>query len=125
MRRLYSGKSYRCDRPEWGPLVDLLGVELAGDFMWMFEVELEDGPRLQAFKHFYTRGYVHLARDGTAFVYEAPDSYRRYPAADVLAAVFAPMIGLASTTAEQVAASFAAVERLRRQRREAVPRNRS
>ncbi len=49
-------------------------MELAGkqaeDFMLMFDVELTNGPRLTAFKHWLTRGHIHLARDGRAFVFE-------------------------------------------------------
>ena len=80
--------------------------------MWMFEVELSNGKRLHAYKHIDTRRYVHLDRDGAAFVYEEPDRYRTFPVTRVLAAVFAPLIGLAGVTGDQVGASWAAVERL-------------
>jgi hypothetical protein len=39
------------------------------DFMWMFEVELESGLRLHAYKHIETRKYLHLDKEGRAFVY--------------------------------------------------------
>ncbi|HEU4905780.1 MAG TPA: hypothetical protein VFT19_06655 [Solirubrobacterales bacterium] len=55
----------------WKPLVELAGKQ-AEDFMLMFDVELENGQRLTAFKHWWTRGYIHLARDGRVFVYEHP-----------------------------------------------------
>ena len=100
------------DRPEWRPLIDLVGERVTGDFMWMFEVELADGRALHAYKHVDTRCYIHLALDGQAFVYEEPDRYRSVPAATVLAAVFAPLPGLAGVTGEQISASWAAVERL-------------
>jgi hypothetical protein len=54
----------------WKPLVELAGKQ-AEDFMLMFDVELKNGPRLTAFKHWWTRAYIHLARDGRAFVYES------------------------------------------------------
>lgn len=44
--------------------------------MWMFDVELEDGRIVHAYKHYWTRGYLHLADDGTAFVYVDPKRYR-------------------------------------------------
>lgn len=35
----------------------------------MFEVELESGLRLHAYKHRETRRYLHLDKEGRAFVY--------------------------------------------------------
>lgn len=99
-------------RPEWGPLLEAVGEEVTGDFMWMFEVQLTDGTKLQAYKHIDTRRYIHLASDGRAFVYEEPDRYRRFPAAEVLAVVFASLPGLASVSEAQIDASWTAVDRL-------------
>jgi hypothetical protein len=111
--RVRRGTSTQGERPEWAPLLEVVGEEITGDFMWMFEVFLTDGMSLQAYKHIDTRCYIHLASNGEAFVYESPDRYRRLPAADVLAAVFAGLPGLAGVTDEQIGASWAAVERLR------------
>jgi hypothetical protein len=61
--------------PEWQPLLDLLAEaaddesRVLNDFMWMHSVRLEDGRLLQAYKHYWTRRYVHLDSDGNAFVY--------------------------------------------------------
>lgn len=74
------------DNPEWTPLVDAVRQEVCGDFMWMFEVELSNGRRLQAYKHYYSRRYVHLDQDGAAFVYEPPERYRSVPLRGLLAA---------------------------------------
>ena len=112
--RVLTGRSLQGARPEWSPLVGLVGERLTGDFMWMFEVVLSDGTTVQAYKHIDTRRYVHLAGDGTTFVYEPPDRYRRVPTADALAAVFGGLAGLAGVTAEQVGNPWAAVERLER-----------
>ena len=112
---VYKGEDAQDNKPVWGPLFGVLGEEVGGDFMWMYEVELEDGTLLQAYKHIDTRRYVHLDPCGRAFVYESPDRYRPFPVADVLAAVFATLPGLAGVTDEQVTASRAAVERLRRE----------
>ena len=61
--------------PYWPPLLDL-APDLVGDFMWMGIVDLEDGRRLQAYKHYWTRRYLHLDDEGTAFVY-TPYGYLR------------------------------------------------
>jgi hypothetical protein len=106
------GISSQGDRPEWGPLLGTVGEGVVGDFMWMYEVTLADGRKVQAYKHVDTRGYVHLASDGEAFVYESRHRYRSMPVADVLAAVFEGLPGLDGVTDEQVARSQAAVERL-------------
>jgi len=63
------------DGPVWEPLLDFAPNHI-GDFMWMFEVELEDGRRLQAYKHWWTRQYLHLSAAGRVFVYEEPQLYR-------------------------------------------------
>ena len=111
--RVCRGTSTQGERPEWGPLLDAVGEEVTGHFMWMFEVVLADGRSVQAYKHIDTRCYIHLASDGEAFVYESPDRYRTFPAANILTAVFASLPGLAGVTDEQIRASWAAVERLR------------
>jgi hypothetical protein len=68
----FKGKSFGLTEPEWQPLLNLL----AGRFMCMFGVRLEDGRTVYAYKHSWTRGYIHLADDATAFVYTDPDRYR-------------------------------------------------
>ena len=73
-----------CDARLDGSL-DAVGEEVCRDFMWMFEVELSNGKRLQAYKHADTRRYIH-----------------------------SPLPGLAGVTAEQISASWTAVGRLAR-----------
>lgn len=63
-----SGRMLPIDTPTWQPLLDFAPEEIE-DFMWMFDVELADGTRLHAYKHWWTRRYVHLADDGRAFYY--------------------------------------------------------
>ena len=60
--------------PEWEPLLNF-APDHVGDFMWMFAVELTDGTRLQAYKHYWTRDYLHLDNEGRAFVYAGNDRY--------------------------------------------------
>lgn len=79
----------QAQRPEWQPLLDAVGDDVAGDFMWMFAVELADGRMLQAYKHVETRRYVHLDGRGRAFAYASPDRYRAVPVATALAAALA------------------------------------
>src|SRR6186713_620072 len=43
--------------------------------MWMGTVRLTDGTRLQMYKHYWTRGYLHLAEDGRAFVFVPKTRY--------------------------------------------------
>lgn len=62
--------------PDWGPLLVAVGRTGAAEFMWMFEVKLEDGMSLQAYKHIDSRGYLHLGPDAEAFVFEEPHRYR-------------------------------------------------
>jgi hypothetical protein len=57
------------EEPEWQPLLDFAPRHI-DDFMWMFAVELEDGRRLDAYKHWWSRQYLHLTDKGRAFVYE-------------------------------------------------------
>jgi hypothetical protein len=72
-RKKWKGEMTGFQEPVWQPLLELVGTYLVGDFMWMFEVELEDGRSLHAYKHWWTRRYIHLTIDGRAFVYECRD----------------------------------------------------
>lgn len=60
--------------PEWEPLLNL-APDHVDDFMWMFSVELKDGTRLQAYKHYWTRGYLHIDNLGRAFVNVGREKY--------------------------------------------------
>jgi len=60
--------------PEWEPLLNF-APDHVGDFMWMFTVVLTDGTRLQAYKHYWTRGYLHLDNEERAFIYTGNDRY--------------------------------------------------
>lgn len=60
--------------PEWEPLLNF-APDHVGDFMWMYTVQLTDGTRLQAYKHYWTRDYLHLDDEGRAFIYAGNDRY--------------------------------------------------
>lgn len=69
-KKRFKGEMVEPPHPlNWKPLFELAGKQ-AEDFMLMFDVELEGGSRLTAFKHWWTRGYIHLVADGRAFAYE-------------------------------------------------------
>jgi len=70
------GELTQYDTPDWDPLLKLLAEYLVADFMWMHEVELKDGTRLQAYKNRETRRYLHLTSDGRAFEYCGEEKYR-------------------------------------------------
>lgn len=73
-RKLKRGKILEVDAPEWEPLLNLAPDHVA-DFMWMGTVQLTDGTRLQMYKHYWTRGYLHLSEDGRAFVFVPKTRY--------------------------------------------------
>ena len=68
------GKWLRVDTPEWEPLLNLAPDHVV-DFMWMGTVRLVDGTRLQVYKHYWTRRYLHLAADGRAFAFVPKTRY--------------------------------------------------
>ncbi len=68
------GRILRVDAPEWEPLLNLAPDHVV-DFMWMGTVQLTDGTRIQAYKHCWTRGYLHLSEDGRAFVFVPKTRY--------------------------------------------------
>ena len=109
------GVSHGSETPEWGPLEEVVGVEVASWFMYMFWVATSDGRRLHAYKHIATRGYVHLDDDGNAFYYVDDDRYRPIPLADIVEAVLSPWWekGLATGDEQDIAAAKRAVAKLR------------
>jgi hypothetical protein len=89
-RRVFHSATTRCEEPDWRPLEAAVGEEVAPEFMWMFEVVLEGGKLLQAFKHIETRCYLHLSSDGGAFAYQGADRYLAVPRAKAIAAALCP-----------------------------------
>lgn len=69
------GRLLPIDAPEWEPLLNLAPDHVV-DFMWMGTVQLTDGTRLQAYKHYWTRDYLHLSEDGRAFVFVPKTRYQ-------------------------------------------------
>lgn len=73
-RKAIRGRILKVDAPEWEPLLNL-AADLVVDFMWMGTVQLTDGTRLQMYKHYWTRNYLHLSEDGRAFVFVPKTRY--------------------------------------------------
>lgn len=86
--RTLRGRTSRLERPDWDPLIDLVGVDIAPYFMWMGEIELLDDTRLHTFKHVATRRCVHIGEDGRLFTHRRPDLYTEIDVATALEFVF-------------------------------------
>jgi hypothetical protein len=55
------------------------------DFMWMFRVELDDGTKVEAYKHSWTRQYLHLDADGRGYEFLGGSTYEEVDARALLA----------------------------------------
>ena len=89
-RHTVHGRRSKVDMPSWEPLIDLVGLRLVGEFMWMLEIVLEDDSTLHAYKHIETRRYLHLHEDGgRAFACVDAERYREIDPRIALRAVFA------------------------------------
>jgi hypothetical protein len=102
------------ESPEWGPLLNLVGEELVDAFMWMYEVELEDGVRVHVYKHRWTRASLHLDAAGRAYYYTDSGRYRRIAPARLLEAALRSWWERLDAGPEETAASWAAIERAAR-----------
>lgn len=56
----------QAEEPSWSALEAALGTELCTWFMWVCEVRLDDGRRIDVYKHITTRRYLHLGPGGSA-----------------------------------------------------------
>ncbi len=73
-RKWQRGKLTDRREPIWEPLLELLPEDI-DDFMWMGEVALTDGTRVQLYKHYWTRRYLFLDLGGRTFDYRDGDRY--------------------------------------------------
>lgn len=101
--RPISGDVVQAETPHWKPLLAVVGEGLAEWFMWMFELRLSDGTRMDVYKHVTTRRYLHLSADGAAFRLCAPAGYRP---SDVCTEIAGAFVGWESgePTRESIAA---------------------
>jgi hypothetical protein len=82
--------------PLWAPLLAVAG-SLTSGFMWMYEVVLDDGRSLHAYKHHDTRRYLHLDTQRNAWAYQhrrGRSMYGQVDLADALTEAFADWEGL-------------------------------
>ena len=82
------GEMTQYEQPVWGPLIELVGLDVVGGFMWMHEIELDDGLEVHAYKSIATRRYLHLAVDGRAFRYRTPGRYQEITLREALEEAF-------------------------------------
>lgn len=88
-RGLIEGERRQYDKPDWGPLENLLcSDELCAHFMWMTDIELEDGTIVNEYKHRWTRQHLHLTDDGRSFNYAGQGQYREVDVILAIGAVF-------------------------------------
>jgi hypothetical protein len=63
-------------QPVWEPLLGLARIYV-DEFMWMGEIELDNGASLHAYKHYWTRRYLHLDTEGNAWFYREDGRYEQ------------------------------------------------
>ncbi len=93
----FAGESDGGGPPLWAPLLAVVG-SLTDGFMWMYEVVLDDGRNLHAYKHCNTRRYLHLDTHRKAWACQhrpGRSMYRKVGLAGALSEVFADWDGLA------------------------------
>jgi hypothetical protein len=71
-------KTINWTEPNWEPILHLARIYV-DEFMWMGEIELTGGTRLQAYKNYWTRRYIHLDDEANAFAYRGDELYRKVP----------------------------------------------
>jgi hypothetical protein len=76
-------------RPDWEPLVALVGRDVVGCFAWKFALGLDDGVAVHAYRNIATDGYLLLAADGRAFVHREGERYEELAPAVAVDAAFA------------------------------------
>lgn len=69
------GTVVQAETPSWAALEAAVGVVVAPGFMWMFEIRLADGTRVDAYKHVASRRYLHLTEDARALIYRGECGY--------------------------------------------------
>ncbi|MBK5218196.1 MAG: hypothetical protein JJE35_00155 [Thermoleophilia bacterium] len=72
----HDGSIVNYEQPVWEPLLGLARIYV-DEFMWMGEIELDNGTPLQAYKHYWTRRYLHLDGEGNAWFYREDGRYEQ------------------------------------------------
>lgn len=76
-KRPRGGDVVNVREPVWEPLLEMARRIYLDDFMWMHEVELDNGVRLQVYKHSCTRRYLHLDGEGNAWFFRRDGRYEQ------------------------------------------------
>jgi hypothetical protein len=87
---IVDGRVASMDTPDWYPLEKFLPIELCGPFMRMHSTALDDGRKLQAYKHSLTRHYLLLDADGDSYEDLGRGRYRRMRHSDAIEQVLTP-----------------------------------
>ena len=77
------------ERPDWEPLIALVGLDVVGCFMWMNQLVLEDGTEVHAYKSIATRRYLHVGVDGRVFAQRRNDRFEPVTPLEALEHAFA------------------------------------
>lgn len=85
---IFSGRLGQHESPEWAPLRKFLPLVLAEGFMWMNDIRLDSGGRLQAYKHSDTRAYLYLDDDPLPYEALRDGKFRRMRRHDAIEQVF-------------------------------------
>jgi len=109
--RARKGEAVNWDKPVWEPLIGLVGFEVTGHFMWMYEAELRDRTKIEAYKHYDLRQYIFLDDFARAFVFEGEDKYRRCDGSSIVFRMFIDLREMRGGTDRQVEALYKAYER--------------
>ena len=99
--KVLTGEVVQYEEPDWKPLENVIDLDACSDFMWMFEIELDNGNHLHAYKHHSNRRYLHLSARGEAFAFiwklddpdydpDAPSEYEQVQLHRALSAVLGP-----------------------------------
>jgi hypothetical protein len=86
---MHTGEITKGLRPDWEPLITLVGRTVVGCFAWKFALELDDGEAVHAYRNIATDRYLLLAADGRALEYHEGDRYEEVSTALALETVFA------------------------------------
>jgi hypothetical protein len=102
------------DHPEWGPLQLAVGEDLMWPWMWMCELRTRAGVAYHAYKHRWTRRYLHLGPRAEALEYVGDHRYVRIELVDALEDALEPWWQGPLATPEDTVACWIAIERARR-----------
>jgi hypothetical protein len=86
---MQTGRITKGLRPDWEPLITLVGRKVVGCFAWKFALELDDGVAVHAYRNIATDRYLLVAADGRTLEYREDDRYEEVAAATALETVFA------------------------------------